>query len=804
MIIPPQSQELLQQIISKLERGSSPDSKWPDLQGEFWAQCPFHPDNHSSNFSVSTEGFNCYTCGEKGSLAELSERLNWEEPKVQAANSASGLSLKDYSQAKKLPIEFLKELGIHQRNQGGIPGLVIPYFDVQGDESAKRYRFTLNGNRHYRWAKGSKIIPYGLWRLKNVLQCCAENGRVQREIFLVRDESDCHMLWFHNINALGIPGATIWKSEWSKYLEGYDVYIWWQPDEGGGMLVESIGKDFLEAKVLMPPPNRKDISECHTRGDDITTLLHDMKAVAKTIREIQNEQRQVNVEEIEKAAESLLKGQHILDDMVGLCREFGLVGEERNAKLIYLALTSRLLEKPINLVIKGQSSGGKSFTLETVLKIFPETAYYALTSMSEHALIYFEEPMSHRYLIIFEASGVASDLTDYFIRSLISEGRIRYLVAGKTADGNIKDREIVIPGPTGLIQTTTRANLHSENETRMMSLAIIDDPNQTRNILLALADRANGSQQRKPDIRPWHALQIWLEMTGKRDVLIPYATFLAQHTNPSAVRMRRDFETVLDYIRAHAILHQRHRETDERGCIIATTEDYRVVYDLMFDLVSEGVGLSVKKTIRETVEVIRKLVASKTIKEISYEELKKALKLHKSTVSRRVCEAIELGYLVNNEDGRGKLARVSLGISLPDDDTALPTPQELEIYLSHIPPDNAATAQHLFTPSSEWQEIPADVPIPPGGEFRMDMATGKNYGRWPNLNSRFAEEQSPTSGYKEQSPKQTSWEEMVRSSPYPDTSKPCYACGDTNWKLHEDGKTIFCGTCHPTRKEEEK
>lgn len=45
--------------------------------------------------------------------------------------------------------------------------------------------------------------------------------------------------------------------------------------------------------------------------------------------------------------------------------------------------------------------------------------------------------------------------------------------------------------------------------------------------------------------------------------------------------------------------------------------------------------------------------------------------------------------------------------------------------------------------------------------------------------------------------KQLSIDDLIRLAPHPDTSKPCYACGDTNWKLHQDGKTSYCATCHP-------
>jgi 2'-5' RNA ligase len=36
-----------------------------------------------------------------------------------------------------------------------------------------------------------------------------------------------------------------------------------------------------------------------------------------------------------------------------------------------------------------------------------------------------------------------------------------------------------------------------------------------------------------------------------------------------------------------------------------------------------------------------------------------------------------------------------------------------------------------FAPSSEWQEVPEGATVPPGGEIRMNMQTGKTEARWP-------------------------------------------------------------------------
>ena len=49
-------------------RGGSPDAHFPDRDGEYWALCPFHPDKHPNNFSVSEAGYHCFACGACGGL----------------------------------------------------------------------------------------------------------------------------------------------------------------------------------------------------------------------------------------------------------------------------------------------------------------------------------------------------------------------------------------------------------------------------------------------------------------------------------------------------------------------------------------------------------------------------------------------------------------------------------------------------------------------------------------------------------------------------------------------------------------
>lgn len=187
--------------------------------------------------------------------------------------------------------------------------------------------------------------------------------------------------------------------------------------------------------------------------------------------------------------------------------------------------------------------------------------------MSERALVYDEEPLAHRMLVIYEAAGAEAETASYLIRSLLSEGHVRYVTTEKTPTG-LASRRIEREGPTGLVTTTTRTRLHGENETRLLSISVTNTVEQTKAVMLALASES----ARRGAFQQWHAFQEWLA-SGPADVTIPYAFALATLTEPLAVRLRRDFAAVLELIRAHALLHQANREHTPNGLVVATIDN---------------------------------------------------------------------------------------------------------------------------------------------------------------------------------------------------------------------------------------
>jgi 5S rRNA maturation endonuclease (ribonuclease M5) len=353
------------------------------------------------------------------------------------------LTLGDYAAAKRLPIDFLKSCGLSEFTLDRKPAVRIPYFGESGEELAVRFRIALDGDR-FRWKSGTKPRLYGLNRLSE--------ARRQRQVILVEGESDCHTLWFHGIPAVGIPGATNWREERdARNLDEIEtIYIVVEPDHGGDAVRRWLSRSTIRHRAKLVNLPAKDPSALHLESPD--EFLRRWQVACLGGMSWTVVEAKTSAEERSEAWEKcgkLALAANILDEFAVELSRIGVVGERHAAKLIYLALTSRLMEKPVSIAVKGPSAGGKSFVVESALKFFPPEAFYALTAMSDRALAYSSEPLKHRHLVIYEAAGLASDFATYLIRSFLSEGRLRYETVEKTKEGLVP-RLIEREGPTGL------------------------------------------------------------------------------------------------------------------------------------------------------------------------------------------------------------------------------------------------------------------------------------------------------------------------------------------------------------------
>ncbi len=276
--------------------------------------------------------------------------------------------------------------------------------------------------------------------------------------------------------------------------------------------------------------------------------------------------------------EALLRDPDLLGRFERDVRALGLVGEKKNAILVLLVMVSARMDDPLSLASKGESSAGKNFLIKVVCKLVPPSWIVDASSLSPQALAYWHGDLKHKVLIIAEVVG--AQRADYQIRIMQSEGELIVYYVTKV-DGQLQTVEKRVAGPTAMITTTTRSNLHPENETRLLEISPDESEEQTREIHRSQASRKASSSD---EVVVAQIREMWsgaLAALKPARVKIPFARLIEFPTKQ--VRSRRDFPKLLALVEALAFLHQHQRERDPENdnVIIASVADYAVAYELV-------------------------------------------------------------------------------------------------------------------------------------------------------------------------------------------------------------------------------
>jgi len=296
-------------------------------------------------------------------------------------------------------------------------------------------------------------------------------------------------------------------------------------------------------------------------------------------------------------AEQLLAAPDLIDRISADIEAAGVAGEEDLRLTLYLIGTSRLLSRPLAGIVQGQSSSGKSYTIERVAAMFPKEAVVHATQMTPQALFHAQPgSLSHRWVVAGERSRIDNDdkaEATRALREMLAAGRLSKMMPVKLG-GEIKTVTIEQPGPIAFVESTTAARIFEEDANRCILLSTDERRMQTKTILRRLAIHVSGRLcPAASDVIARHqALQRLLD---RREIVIPFAESLAAELELFADRCecRRAFPMILSMIQASALLHQRQRDSDNFGRLIATAADY----DLAARLLDAPLGRTLGETL---------------------------------------------------------------------------------------------------------------------------------------------------------------------------------------------------------------
>ncbi len=363
-------------------------------------------------------------------------------------------------------------------------------------------------------------------------------------------------------------------------------------------------------------------------------------------------------------AEAFGKSADLIDRILSDFETCGLVGEEANKLLSYLAVSSRRMAEPMAVLVLSSSGAGKTALQDAALAFCPPEDVVKLTSLSDKALFYKEETsLKHKVLALEEGPG--AEEASYAIRNLISSGQLIVEAAIKDpATGKITTMVNRVEGPTTVLLTTTNPDTDPETKARFFVTSVDESREQTRAIL--------AFQRRRETL---HGLggHTGFETITKRHHHFQRLLKPVRVVNPFGERLdysddrlqgRRDQPKYLRLIRAVAFLRQMRKPVKTHAVngtsveyIEADRDDVRLANKLAHEILGASLD-ELSRPSRDLLFELEKMVQQRTTNEeqrtssasFTRREIRASTGWSNYRVHTHLKELIELEYLAAEAD----------------------------------------------------------------------------------------------------------------------------------------------------------
>lgn len=341
----------------------------------------------------------------------------------------------------------------------------------------------------------------------------------------------------------------------------------------------------------------------------------------------------------EREALRLLRSPDFFNALLAAVEKAGLVRERKNALVLFIVIVSRLLRRPLNVLIKGLSSSGKNLLVRLLLLFVPKDSVLEISSLSERALNYAGDDLRHCVVYLQEHSDSAG--TVHPMRLLISEGKL-IRITTTWVNGEFVTKKYVARGPVASISTTTRPSLEIDDETRHISLWVDQSSEQTREVIKRYTEGDRGLS--KSELRAWRMVQrVLARKTGVRITFPAWFSKVADATFVEDVSVRRYYPAFAEACRTVCLIRSFQRKSREQQHSLEVEFADFAIAALIFDEVfveslhhQKGSGLEIR-------QVVERISARKIGQPVNAKDVAKELGVSSHTAYRRLRAAIKSG-----------------------------------------------------------------------------------------------------------------------------------------------------------------
>jgi hypothetical protein len=361
--------------------------------------------------------------------------------------------------------------------------------------------------------------------------------------------------------------------------------------------------------------------------------------------ELQAKSKPLTTAQKEQAIKTLMADGLLLLTIKDL-QQSGIQGEEENALILYLAMTSRKMHDPISVVCLAKSGTGKSYLMERVALCIPMEDQKEHTQFTGNAFYYYKrEEIRNKVFLIEDLAGALNAL--FPIRELQSKKRISKTVTRKGRDGKLETVTLVVEGPVSVIAVTTEESIYEDNANRSILIYLNDSKEQDERVMNYQKNKRAGLINVYEEQQIQEKLQHLQKALEPIKVINPFAPLIDLPDN--FPKKRRALPILLNFIEAITFYHQyqrtQHTEKNTGEIFIeSTTEDIQNGYTYLKNVLlrrSDELNGAVRNFYEELKEVLEK---SELIK-FKLSEIRKKLNLAPRTLQHYIKQLVAYDYI---------------------------------------------------------------------------------------------------------------------------------------------------------------
>ena len=351
-------------------------------------------------------------------------------------------------------------------------------------------------------------------------------------------------------------------------------------------------------------------------------------------------------EEEERNAKKYLSNNSLIANLQKDLQHIGILGEEENALILFLAMASHKSENPFSVLCLAKSGIGKSYLLQKLSQCMPRNSFSFHTQISENALYYFDsKQIDGKTLFIEDLEWTNAMLNP--LATLQTQGKLIKTRATKDKDGMLHSTTFEVSAKLCLIACAYSEKNYEQLSLPFLCLHLNHSHLQDINVMEYQKKCKAGLINQSEIIAIQRRLQCVIASLKNICVINPYATLI--NLPEDLPHPRKTLLLLLNFIETITFFRQYQRETTadkDTGEVMIKThpEDIELAFALLKNSLFRRAD-ELSTTARGFYNWLKKYLTEAQTNQFTALDVRKAKRIHPRTLNRYLQELTLFNYI---------------------------------------------------------------------------------------------------------------------------------------------------------------